>query len=77
MGMKIREIDGEYHVFRRPGKVCMTVREYPYEKRLERADTGFLGDKYVPDDVQKAIRRFQDKDACIAKAELDAKAVKA
>ena len=58
--MKIKEIfEGEYDVFRRPGKLCMTVREYPHSKRLERADTGLLGDKYVPADVEKAIRRHQ------------------
>lgn len=59
--MTIKEIEGEYYIFRRPGKICMTVREYPYSQRLERSDTGILGDKHVPADVERAIRKFQAK----------------
>jgi hypothetical protein len=57
--MKIKEIDCEYYVFITPNKVTMTVRQYPYDGRFERSDTGFLGDKNVPLDIQKAILKFQ------------------
>lgn len=61
--MKIREIDGKYYIFRtNTGKVTMTVRQYRYDGRFERSDTGLTGDKYVPEDIQKAILKFQQKD---------------
>ena len=52
--MKITKIDDEYYVFRTGVKLTMTVRKY-LSGKLERSDTGFLGDKSVPKDIAKKI----------------------
>jgi len=54
--MKVRKIDDEYYVFRNGVKLTMAVKQMRSGK-LVRSDTGFLGDKYVPPDIEKAIKK--------------------
>ena len=56
--MRISEIDGQYYVFRNGVTLTMTVVEMRTGE-LKRRDTGLFGDKTVPDDIQRAIRKKQ------------------
>lgn len=59
--MKISIIDNEFYVFRNGRTLTMTVIKMLTGK-LVRSDTGFLGDKAVPTDIQKAIRKVGSND---------------
>ena len=59
--MRITEIDGEYYVLRNGIKLTMTIKRMR-SGELIRTDTGLLGDKKVPTDIEKAIEiREQQK----------------
>jgi hypothetical protein len=57
--MRITKIDNEYYVFRNGIKPTMSVVQMRSGEFI-RSDTGILGDKTVPIDIQKKIRKFQN-----------------
>ncbi len=58
MKVRITKVDDDYYVFRNGVKVTMTVKQMR-SGAFVRSDTGVMGDKKVPSDIVKKIKKYQ------------------